>query len=262
MLKEGVKILTKNLKNVYISNGIRAVKILNGINCKEDTFVPNPPWRQPNSSEWKILTENASKTPYHDKVSVVDLPNSLIETIKETAINQAVNFKEYNCIVRSDKFIKAKELIIEWSKKFLINETTPQIVNIGAFKSGLETITYNYNRNFYIGLHLDSWDKLKIENLKTASNRICINLGKEKRSFLFLNLPVYDVLSSAKHSINPHYAIKDFLRNNPTYPIIKIDLYPFQGYIAPTENIIHDGSSMQQKFIDINLSIRSYFCNF
>jgi hypothetical protein len=50
-----------------------------------------------------------------------------------------------------------------------------------------------------------------------------------------------------------------FLAQNPDYPVTRVRVDPGEAYIAPTENIIHDGSSLGQRFSDVHVTIRGYF---
>lgn len=122
---------------------------------------------------------------------------------------------------------------------------------------GLVTVTWDQQANKYIGLHFDSWDRLPIEERQLSSNRICFNLGKQDRYLLFINLSVLAIYSLVKDpQIN---SLKNtFLQAYPDYPVIKVRISPGEGYIAPTENIIHDGCSLQRNSPDLHLTIRGY----
>ena len=78
------------------------------------------------------------------------------------------------------------------------------------------TVTVHPGTARFVGLHVDNWTRLPLNQRHTAPRRICINLGNEARYFLFVNL----------------------------------------SYIAPTENIIHDGSSVGARGHDVSLSLR------
>ena len=50
-----------------------------------------------------------------------------------------------------------------------------------------------------------------------------------------------------------------FLSNYPDYPVIKIRVSPGEAYIAPTENMIHDGCTINKQFFDVIMTIRGNF---
>ena len=55
---------------------------------------------------------------------------------------------------------------------------------------------------------------------------------------------------------NIHLIVDTFFKEFSSYPVIRIKLNPGEAYIAPTDNIIHDGSSLGQLRHDMNLTIR------
>ena len=56
--------------------------------------------------------------------------------------------------------------------------------------------------------------------------------------------------------IHPDDIRQNFLQKYPEYPVIKLRVAPDEAYIAPTENIIHDGCTFGKKFFDVSLTIR------
>lgn len=42
----------------------------------------------------------------------------------------------------------------------------------------------------------------------------------------------------------------------PDYPVIKLRIAPGEAYIAPTGQIIHDGTSMGKQYPDVTLHVR------
>jgi hypothetical protein len=50
-----------------------------------------------------------------------------------------------------------------------------------------------------------------------------------------------------------------FMSAFPDYPIVRLRLQPGDAYIAPTENILHDGNSSDVVEINHYLSVRGRF---
>ena len=133
--------------------------------------------------------------------------------------------------------------------------------NLACIPKGLRTVTYNPREERYLGLHLDSWEKQPLNKLAEVRNRLCINLGRSARYFLFINQEIRSlqrILGTPQQS-HPRTLIQNFISSNPDYPVIRVKLNPFEAYIAPTENLIHDGSSEGQEFQDVQITLRSYF---
>jgi hypothetical protein len=119
---------------------------------------------------------------------------------------------------------------------------------LGRDEPGLVTMTRAVDADARIGLHIDRWDGLAPDALETCTNRISINLGPEDRYFLYVNQTVQAMaamLAKAGIQTDPDVAAigKAFLAAFPAYPVARLRLKPGDAYIAPTENILHDGSS-------------------
>lgn len=125
---------------------------------------------------------------------------------------------------------------------------------INCTKPGFESTTYDSSQKRYRGLHVDNWSKGKLASSRGKSGfRIGINLGQEKRDFVFVNLTIDHLISKLKNKIthnqlsrftnrdNMTPLIEAFLTTYQSYPVVKITLEPGESYIAPVNNFIHDG---------------------
>ena len=132
------------------------------------------------------------------------------------------------------------------------------ISSIYVNKPNLQTTAFDRRNQYYIGLHVDNHDKSSQKNTNTR-NRLCINLSKSPRYFLFCNLTHVEAknyeLFSKKESLNMsdcNTFRELFFQKFPHYPILRIKINPFQAYLAPTDNIIHDGSSIGSNQLDLS----------
>lgn len=135
---------------------------------------------------------------------------------------------------------------------------------IGRDHPRLVTMTRAVDQDARIGLHFDRWDSLAVDQLNRSSNRVSINLGPSDRYFIFLNRTasgMAELLDSTNmpcrrdvHAIGPA-----FMSAFPDYPIVRLRLRPGEAYIAPTENVLHDGSSAEVAGINHYLSLRGRF---
>ena len=69
---------------------------------------------------------------------------------------------------------------------------------------------------------------------------------------------MFEMLETDK-SNTPGTLVLNFMRCFPDYPVIRLRIAPNEAYIAPTENIIHDGSTLGKMYFDICLTIRGKF---
>jgi hypothetical protein len=137
-----------------------------------------------------------------------------------------------------------------------------------ACASGYTTVDHATGRN--IGLHLDSWDALAPRLRRAGSNRICINLGRSPRAFIFIareaSLFADDLLTHGididndADSLVDRFGMRSLARRYmevfPALPVIRLTVCPGEAYIAPTENLIHDGMTQSGLADDLVLTIR------
>lgn len=111
--------------------------------------------------------------------------------------------------------------------------------------SGLRTSTFDVSTGLRIGLHLDSWDRIALSERNFTRNRLCINLGARSRSLLFLPSDVRSIIHSLTNDSTVHSANigERFCRRFPEAAVLELEVPPGHAYLAPTENIIHDGHS-------------------
>src|SRR5205807_3464882 len=116
-----------------------------------------------------------------------------------------------------------------------------------------------------IGLHLDGWSELPADQRSDAPNRLCVNLGDEARRLLFINLPLRQLMAhlmaagSNLQGSGPTDIGRLFMRTFPSYPVVSVEVHPGEAYIAPTEDVIHDGASDRMKAADVTLTFLGHF---
>jgi uncharacterized protein len=141
---------------------------------------------------------------------------------------------------------------------------------------GIPTSTYDNNQGRYRGLHIDNWSMppKKLEERGQSSVRVGINVGVGRRSFVFVNLSVSRMLELLATCTNfPHREVaysngnrrcnasafsEAFMSRFPDYPVIRVDLEPNQGYIAPVNNMLHDGYALFNPEDDFFLQLSAH----
>jgi hypothetical protein len=102
---------------------------------------------------------------------------------------------------------------------------------------------------------------MTIQTAHEFGNRISLNLGKDSRYFLFVNLHMIEVYKMIGERLSPEeFANVDisnvsayFFKYYPDYPVIRVEQKPYQYYIAATDNCFHDGSTLGNKHLDITM---------
>lgn len=128
----------------------------------------------------------------------------------------------------------------------------------------LDSTSYDYENEKFIGLHIDTHQKLNLEDRGKGFQLCGINLGESERYFYFVDLTVEEMCKKLEiEDLQEYSKIKKltekFLSTFPDYPIYRVTVKPNQAYIALTQNIIHDGASNRDGNPDIAFFLAGYF---
>lgn len=108
---------------------------------------------------------------------------------------------------------------------------------------GLPTLTIDPRSALLIGLHLDNWDRLPVGLRHASRNRASVNLGPVPRALLFVDLDITH--GYPPDAVPDTEATRKRLMNaDPPPAVLRLLVPPGWAYIAPTENLVHDGSSL------------------
>lgn len=121
----------------------------------------------------------------------------------------------------------------------------------------------------YMGLHIDGWGLPynNLENRHLSPVKIGINLGIKERYLLFINLSLKEIrkiliasgIGDLVSTCEPWNMGNLFMKTFPNYPVIRLKILPNEAYIAPVQNMIHDGSTLGSSSYDVNFQINGYF---
>lgn len=132
----------------------------------------------------------------------------------------------------------------------------PIVFPIGENAPRLPTVTVDQQSGKRIGLHIDTWEGLTEDERKSARARTCLNLGPGYRWFLFSDLAMSqmrvggsdDVICDAKHLYETFLLRRTYL----------LRLAPGEGYIARTDTLVHDASTLWESKPSYFLHVLSY----
>jgi hypothetical protein len=122
--------------------------------------------------------------------------------------------------------------------------------------AGIPSSTFDNVHNLFIGLHVDDNDADPISDRKCSRPRSLVNLGKETRYFNFLTPIISHIhtLCDCPSTIASYELAHRFMSLFPKWPVVRIALDPSEGYIAPTQLIIHDGYTVGMTTPDITFT--------
>jgi len=236
---------------------------------EEDAYLPKKDWRKMNTQESAIIRAKTDRKD-HNTIFTGYIPAELQDIIRRLGLEQSKNREEV-----MQKFRDHPETVQQLNTKmqeFLstIADNKPFHFHcIAANLPNLEMVACDITRlreNFtvpekrYIGLHNDGTQFMTLHTTHKAGNRITINLGNQSRIFYFVNLTMIQALNMLSEKIdvkeqqvNIYNVSAHFFKHFPDYPVIKFIQQPYQFYIAPTDNCFHDGSTLGNTALDINM---------
>jgi hypothetical protein len=222
-----------------------------GIGFREGGFLPSDRWR-PACEVWIAGPTDFPSTEY---------PGSFVALleISPNTVRRLLEFE--NC---REQYRRDAETIIE-----MIESELPHSVKCGSSEilgfyrnvAGLASVTFDPDLGKRIGLHLDSWEGWSVVGRRHKRSRILINLGESARYLLFMTTPVdvlwehLGALEESSYLVDQCFAATK--RNRKT--VFSLEIRPGEAYIAPTECLVHDGSTRDGKSIDICFTLRSQF---
>lgn len=263
---------SETMSRLKLSSGMqRAVEIAAPNEFCDFAIFPRGPWVSVTSDQYArvfVPNEDAKQGLW---ISIVEIPGDLLKPfalLKEAAA-QGRTADEINALISTnEQFIHALPSLTDYCSQFNHHhECLSDGAGIRANAPGLITVTQNKDRSCQIGLHLDSWYRAPLSQRQLSPNRICINLGPEDRYLLFINLALQQ-MSDAIHASGVTEAplpvheldlLGPFLHRFPSYPVTRLSIKPGEAYIAPTENMIHDGSTLNRVTTDVQLTILGNF---
>ncbi|MBS4066586.1 MAG: hypothetical protein KGZ74_18635 [Chitinophagaceae bacterium] len=238
----------------------------------ENSFIPKEPWTEISNGEYKRLLLTRDQIKDRDTVGVFKIPNDILNKAKQIGIDKLSNQNQI-----APLFLKEKELLVDFNES--INDFLHSIAIRkwrklhGLFVSSPiseQTVAKVSTDSKLMGLHIDNTLSFEVTSLGRSPNRICFNFGEEDRYLLFVDLTINSILnlleakgiritSKNGQRISEAQITELFFRNFPDYPVIKVKVKKGELYIAPTDNIIHDGAHYGKQKPDICLVVLGYF---
>jgi hypothetical protein len=237
-------------------------------NYAPGAMLARPPWRSPSKAEQDLLLSSETLADSGNSIGVARIPAQLVEAFDELRqrARSCSGADQVQLHLRSAACERGKAGIIAYLREHFEKSGEVDIAGgIHVNSPGMASTTIDPRSRALVGLHVDSWYQKPLDLRDRSPNRVAVNLGSEDRFFLYLNLPISHLnrIVPATRSEGPARtataAARTFMRQYPEYPVIRLRLSPGEAYIAPTENMTHDGSSDYMSAFDITLSLRGFF---
>lgn len=234
---------------------------------KRKTFYPNDKWRMSTTDEQKILLTPNRLLP-QESITLIDFDTNIQNIFWTDILSEIVNPNSYP--ERRIKILQlfADKVLNDLENKYSLKTLSRRSADVAIHPPNSLSTAFNFDENTQIGLHIDNHDQLPLKERSNAFQLLSINLGQSERYLNFINLSVAKILETLGLNINPETEKKFrsikilknlFLTNFPSYPIVRLKIKPNQGYLAVTQNFIHDGSTNNQGNPDITFFIGGFF---
>ncbi|WP_420574195.1 hypothetical protein [Kordia sp.] len=272
LLPDGVDALMINSGTVHHSHHKAAL-----VSYLDEEFIPEyVNYAYVNKRDWRPLTQEEitclspdESCNDHNTLYLGEIPTALKECFQKIGLEHSIDRDEV-----FERFEANPALTLEATK--LLNDFLMPMANNKEFKfhcigvnyPNVELVASNTTklpRGFkqaekkFMGIHNDATQSMTIHNAHEFGNRISINLGKDTRYLLFVNLSLKEAYTMLTEKLDeteianinvsniPAYFFKHF----PEYPVIRVAQKPYQYYIAATDNYFHDGSTLGGKHLDV-----------
>lgn len=119
-----------------------------------------------------------------------------------------------------------------------------------------------------VGLHIDNFDAVPVEERDNVGTRVCVNLGPGIRYLWIVNVSYREIVKCVSgfrdipesyYSERPTTIAKWFMERNPDYGVVRVRMDPGTCYLAPTQQYVHDGSTAWSLHEDNIFFIRGKF---
>lgn len=234
-----------------------------------NAYKPIGPWRVLTNEEIQSLISVDEQNDFSDTIALVPLPDGIKQLALRCELENAHDLNTFNYLLNNnrDAFDLLTNSLNSYASDLLFPNAEINDFGYCFNPSGLETVDYDKVSSKYFGLHIDNSSAFSVTKASNSPNRICVNLGCQNRHLLFVNLTVQTItkkiLAIKKNLIIEKLGTTEiaklFFELFPNYPVIKLVQKPFEAYIAPTDNIIHDGSTQDSNSLDISAIIKGHF---
>ena len=227
--------------------------------------IPEADWRVPTDAEFHILCDTDPAPDPGSSITVVRMPENVLDSLAQArdvlrSVKDIVQANDY--FSRQDGLRYAFDYAYQFTDQDDIN-CWPSGVRVNP--PGLPTVTIDSRSGNLVGLHVDNWVNSPLAERDSSPGRIAMNLGLEDRYLIYVNLPLTRIWQLAHAPADANAALFEpdiitrFVRSCPTYPAVRIRIAPGEAYIAPTDNIIHDGSTAGMTQWDFFFTVIGHF---
>lgn len=240
-------------ERLSISDGVREVsgQVVANKSYRSPAFAPRLPARKPTLAEIEALAGATSCD--GERIELLRAPDSVRELMDPVQQNGT----SLRAFARACEMAGVAARLEEWIRNVY---DVSEFDCFGPWVSAGDMPTVTRDAEGLVGLHVDNRDKAANGLRHRSRRRLCINLGRADRAFLFVNWSLDSVHRNTGLRVRSSCALADaFLAAYGDYPVVWLRVRPGELYIAPTENLIHDASSLGMPGDDLTFTAFGHF---
>jgi hypothetical protein len=240
-----------------------------GVRFHPEALVPRTPFRQATVTEHVALTSGTTLS--GPEVVVFTPPPAAVAMLTDICDDCGYYAADASAILPVTThfaFQPALDTLFEQLAPFRIDARPLDAYTLYRAEPGAQAVTRTDRddpaRAAHVGLHVDSWEGASLRSRDALRNRICVNLSRARRAFLFVDLTLSEMMRALGLPDSQDHAVTlftghAFLRRYPDYPVVRVALEPGEAYLAPTGQIVHDGVAPEPPSPDVALHLLGHF---
>jgi hypothetical protein len=262
------KILTLNkwYPVVYDSNGLIDAHEHGYHEYEHGALLPSSDWKRLNTNALSEIFD-AGKHGLENNVLIDFLPQDALDALSFFDIGSCDTREEVLKMYqnRADIFSQFTDSLDDFLASELLNTSENlKYHTISMQPPGNKSVNYNIigESKIYTGMHIDRSEGFPLGECYKSKQRMCINLGETRYLYIF-DLSVDALKASYEKEYNKELTFETLIpvygNLYKNYPVKVVEM-PFGSYyIAPTDNLIHDASTINHTTFDVTVH---YLANF
>ena len=235
-----------------------------------DAYVPNPPWRPLTDREVEALAPSAANAEPGRTIEVIGVGRGReLRALKQRLLAEARVAQTAGDLEEPQALLTLGAGLLDglFAHQCRRFEATDR-VRLTCNSPGLMTSTlYDRERQCLLGVHLDSHEHRDCTDRENCMRLLSLNVSVEPRRFLFVPLALAVIAreigclrgASAMRCLNATDLARAYFALYPATAVISLTLFPGEAYVAPVQNMPHDGSTAQMRDLDMTLRLFGEF---
>jgi hypothetical protein len=249
---------------VYATRGVESAggRKVGALAYRSHAVVPSAAWRGAHSDELATLITIDEIAPPGNTIDVLPAPPKLIAAFRAIGFGTGGSLADCEAVLREPTYVSALHDALPLLEDVIVSAEGLQLLGTCVQPGNLRSTTTHVDpdgHESFSGLHVDNWDKLVPGQRHLGRRQMSINLGAHDRFLMFVATSI-DTLARTHPGDRGYIGYATALFDHaPETTIFKVRIRPGEMYLAPTDNLIHDGTTAGSNGPDVTLNLRGVF---